>query len=60
MVETLNRVKYIEQAMEIYLNRKHMTIGMSPIECDKKKNEKDIRELYKNKYDKLKKKENLN
>ena len=53
---TLSWVKYIDQAMEIYLKRKHRTIGMSPIEGDKKKNEKYIRELYKNKYDKLNKK----
>ena len=41
--------------MKIYLNRKHRTIGMSPIEGDKKENVKDIRELYLNKYKKLNK-----
>ena len=46
---TLSWVKYIEQAMKIYLNRKHRTIGMSPIEGDKKENEKVIRELCLNK-----------
>ena len=29
---TLDWVKYIEQAMKIYFNKKHRTIGMSPIE----------------------------
>ena len=52
---SLEWVKYIEQAMKIYLNRKHRTIGMSPIEGDKKEKEKSIRELYLNKYKKLNK-----
>ena len=39
---SLTWVKYIDQAMEIYLNMKARTIGMSPLEGDKKDNEKDI------------------
>ena len=52
---SLKWVKYMEQAMKIYLIRKHRTIGMSPIEGDKKEKEKSIRELYLNKYKKLNK-----
>ena len=52
---TLSWVEYIEQAMKIYLNRKHRTIGMSPIEGDKKENENDVREIYLEKYKKIKK-----
>ena len=48
-------VKYIEQAMKIYLNRKHRTIEVSPIEGDKKEKEKSIGELYLNIYKKLNK-----
>ena len=50
---TLSWVKYIDQAMKIYLNRKHRTIQMSPIEGDKKEKEKHIREIYLNRYKKL-------
>ena len=48
-------VKYIKQAMKIYINRKHRTIGLSPFEGNKKEKEKSIRELYLNKYKKLNK-----
>ena len=41
--------------MKIYLNRKHRTIGMSPLEGDKKENENDIRDLYLEKYKKMNK-----
>ena len=37
---SLNWVGYIDQALKIYLNRKHRTIQMSPIEGDKEENEK--------------------
>ena len=50
---SLNWVKYIDQAMKIYLNRKHRTIGMSPLEGDKKMNEKDIRGIYLERYMKV-------
>ena len=33
----------IDQAMEIYLKRKHNTIKMSPLEAEKLKNEKEVR-----------------
>ena len=33
----------IDQAMEIYLNRKHNTIKMTPLEAEKLKNEKEVR-----------------
>ena len=52
---TLCWVKFIDQAMKIYLNRKHRTIGMSPIEGYKKENENDIRDLYLEKYKKINK-----
>ena len=35
---------YIEQAMEIYLSRKHSTIGMSPLEAEKEINASKVRE----------------
>ena len=36
--------EYIEQAMEIYLHRKHSTIGMSPLEAEKDENAKIVRQ----------------
>ena len=42
--------KFLDNAMEIYLNRKHRTIKMSPIEGDKKKNESIVREHFLKKY----------
>ena len=33
----------IDQAMNIYLNRKHSTIKMSPLEAEKLRNEKEVR-----------------
>ena len=38
--------KFIDQAMEIYLNRKHRTIKMSPLEAEKDENESDVRRTY--------------
>ena len=49
----LTWVKYIDQAMKIHLNRKHRTIGMSPLEGDKKEKEKNIREIYLERYKKV-------
>ena len=41
---SLEWVKYIDQAMKIYLNRKHRTIGISPKEGDKEENEDILRQ----------------
>lgn len=51
--------KFIDHAMKIYLNRKHRTIKMTPLEGDKKKNETIIRQTYLERYFKagLKKKQ---
>lgn len=35
---------YIDQAMKIYLKRKHSTIGMSPIEAEKNENASQVRQ----------------
>ena len=43
---SLEWVKYIDQAMNIYLKRKHRTIGISPIEGDKVENEDKLRKKY--------------
>ena len=42
--------KFLDQAMKIYLNRKHRTVNMSPIEAEKDKNEMDVRRTYFEKY----------
>ena len=47
---SLKWTEFLDDAMKIYLNRKHRTIGMSPMEGDKDKNEKKIRRIYFNKY----------
>ena len=47
---SLEWVKFLDQAMKIYLNRKHRTIKMSPIEGDKDENEVEIRNTYLKKY----------
>ena len=39
-------------AMEIYLNRKHSTIQMSPIDGEKEENQKKLKKLYSIKYQK--------
>ena len=45
---TMRWVDCVEQAMKIYLNRKHGTIKMSPKKAELKKNEKNVRRnLYK-------------
>ena len=45
-------VKFLDQAMNIYLKRKHRTIKMSPIEGDKDENEIKIRSTYLQRYNK--------
>ena len=40
---TLEWTKCLSQAMDIYLHRKHMTIGMSPIEAEKDENQDKVR-----------------
>ena len=40
---SLKWTNYINQAMQIYLNRKHRTIGMSPLSGDLDKNEDEVR-----------------
>lgn len=42
--------KYLDQAMYIYLNRKHRTIKMTPSEAEKDENEKEVRRTYFEKY----------
>ena len=42
--------KFIDQAMKIYLNRKHRTVGMSPLEAEKEKNQTLLRKKYYEKY----------
>ena len=53
-------IKFIDQAMKIYLNRKHRTIGMSPLEAEKEKNQTSLRKLYYEKYMKFDKKKKKN
>ena len=40
--KSLRWVDFLDHAMKIYLNRKYRTIGMSPVDGDKDKNEKKI------------------
>ena len=42
--------KFIEQALKIYLNRKHRTIGMTPLEAEQEKNQTILRKIYYEKY----------
>ena len=42
--------KFIDQAMKIYLNRKHRTIGMSPLEAEKDENQLKVRRRFFEKY----------
>ena len=42
--------KFIDQAMKIYLNRKHRTIKMSPLEAEKDENESTVRRTYFERY----------
>ena len=55
---SLEWVKYLEPAMKIYLNRKHRTIKMSPLEAEEEKNQSTLRRTYYKRYRKagLKKK----
>ena len=43
-------VRFLDHAMKIYLNRKHRTIKMSPIEGEKDVNEKKLRKIYLERY----------
>ena len=49
-------VRFLDQAMNIYLKRKHMTIKMSPLEAEKDENEIKVRRTYFEKYRKADKK----
>ena len=40
---SLEWTSFIDQAMEIYLNRRHSTIGMSPTEAEKVSNSSEVR-----------------
>ena len=42
--------KFIDHAMKIYLNRKHRTIKMTPLEAEKEENEKVVRRTYFERY----------
>ena len=53
---TLEWVKYIDTAMKIYLNRVHRTIKMSPLDAEKKENQKLLRLRYYKRYRKVGKK----
>ena len=47
---SVESVKFLDQAMKIYLNRKHRTIKLTPIEGDMDENETKIRSTYLEKY----------
>ena len=38
--------KFVDPAMKIYLNRKHRTIKMSPLEAEKDENESEVRRTF--------------
>merc|ERR1712173_506486 len=42
----------LPHAMKIYLNRKHSTIKMSPLDAEKEENQKKIKKVYSIKYQK--------
>ena len=42
--------KFLDQAMKIYLNRRHRTIKMSPLEAEKEENQSKLSEIYAEKY----------
>ena len=44
--------KFIDQAMKIYLNRKHRTIGMTPLEAEKDENQLEVRRRFFEKFEK--------
>ena len=48
--------KFIDSAMKIYLNRKHRTIKMTPLEAEKDENESIVRSTYWRRYKKADKK----
>ena len=50
----------LKKARKIYLNRKHRTIKMSPIEAEEARNQKKLRKIYREKYRKCKRKKKAN
>ena len=48
--------KLLDKAMKIYLNRKHRTIKMTPLEAEKDENEPIVRQTYWKRYVKAGKK----
>ena len=42
--------KYLDQAMHIYLHRKHRTIKMSPLQAEMNENQIKVRRTYFEKY----------
>ena len=56
---TYERTKLLDKTMKIYLNRKHITIRMTPLEAEKDENEPIVRQTYLKRYLKaVKKKRN--
>ena len=47
---TYEWTKFLDDALSIYHNREHRSIGMSPNEGDKEENESTIRKIYHQKY----------
>ena len=44
--------KFVDPAMKIYLNRRHRTIKMSPLEAEKEENQTALRTTYWRRYEK--------
>ena len=49
---TLKWVTLLDSAMQIYLNRTHRTIKMTPLEAEKNENATHLRKIYFEKYSK--------
>ena len=47
---SLEWVKFLDDAMKIYLNRTHRTIKMSPLEAEKDENASSLLKTYYKKY----------
>ena len=54
--ESLEWTRFLDMALNIYLNRKHRTIKMTPNEAELEKNRLKLLTTYKTKYDKVKEK----
>ena len=54
--ESLEWTRFLDMALNIYLNRKHRTIKMTPNEAELEKNRFKLLSTYKAKYDKIHKK----